>query len=153
MRSILATTLALSLTLVTIGCLAPKDRCPGFRLPGDVVAYPTDWAATVAPHPLIAVEVRTPYLLPHSVTITRGIFEGGLVIGAREPDSKNWPGWVDADPNVRLGVGDAVYEAKLVPIEDAETSRRVLASMRAGTTSAGPPPEMKIRFWHVRPRD
>ena len=144
--------LALAFAFFAVGCLAPEDRRPGFRLPGEVAAYPSDWAATVAAHPLIAIEVRTPYLLPHSVTITRGLYEGGLVIGAREPETKNWPGWVDDDPNVRLGVGDSVYEAKLVPIADPETEARVLESMMAGRSS-GPPPPMSIRFWHVEPRD
>ena len=143
---------ALMAALIATACMAPEDRRPGFRLPGEVAAYPADWAATVEAHPLIAVEVSTPYLIPHSVTITRGIFEGDLVIGAREPETKNWPGWVDRDENVRLGVGDSVYEAKLVPISDPATAQRVLASMAAGRGAAGPPPDVPIRFWWVRPQ-
>lgn len=144
--------LAISLTALSVGCLAPKDRRPGLRLPGEVAAYPSDWSI-VDDHPLISVEVRTPYLLRHSVTITRGVYDGELVIGARDPETKSWPGWVDDDPRVRLGVGESVYEAKLVPITDPAEKARVLGQAAA---QAGAPPDLKripIRFWRVRPRD
>jgi len=145
-------TLALSVALIAVGCIAPEDRRPGFRLPGEVVGYPADWSVVEA-HPLIAVEVRTPYLLPHSVTITRGVQNGDLIIGARDPETKNWPGWVDDDPNVRLGIGDLVYEAKLVAISDPDEA--ALARSRA-TAQSGNPAALKdvpIRFWRVEPRD
>ena len=145
--------LALMVALLAIGCIAPKDRRPGLRLPGEVAAYPTEWSTTVDAHPLIAIEVRTPYFLPHSVTVSRGIYEDDLIIGALDPESKNWPSWVDQDANVRLGVGEFVYEAKMNPISDPATVERVLASMRNRPGASGPPADVAIRFWRVQPRD
>ncbi len=145
-------TIALVVALFAVGCIAPEDRRPGFRLPGEVTAYPDDWSVVDA-HPLIAVEVRTPYFLPHSVTITRGVQDGHLIIGARDPETKNWPGWVDDDPNVRLGIGDLVYEAKLVAISDPAEAARVRAQSLAQSGNAAALQDVPIRFWKVAPRD
>ena len=48
------------------GCFSPEDRRPGLRLRGQVMATaPSDWAFTNE-HREIAIEVRTPYLLPRT---------------------------------------------------------------------------------------
>ena len=60
--------LVISLAFLAMGCIGPNERRPGFRLPGEVAAYPADWGAVVAAHPLIAVEVRTPYWIPNSIS-------------------------------------------------------------------------------------
>ena len=148
----------LARTLVTIaivisltGCFGPQDRRPGMRLPGEVVATPSDWSFT-NDYPEIAIEVRTPYFLPHSITIVCGSFDGNLYLGARDPETKNWPGWVDDDPNVRLGIGEQVYEVMLVPITDSA----LIARIRAGGSYKSSPSlvsdDLVIRFWQVQPR-
>ena len=133
------------------GCFGPKDRRPGMRLPGEVAATPSDWSFT-KDYAEIAIEVRTPYLLPHSVTIVCGMLDEMLFVGARDPETKRWPGWVDDDPEVRLGIGDRVYEVKLVPITDPALITRIRqgASNRSGR--APPPEAVAIRFWQVQPR-
>ena len=65
--------------------------------------------------------------LPHSVTIWCGALDGALYLGARDPESKRWPSWVDRDPNVRLRVADNLYEVRLTPFEDAATLERLRA--------------------------
>ena len=104
-------------------------------------------------HPQIAIEVSTPYFLPHSVTIACGTFDGNLYVGARDPETKRWPGWVDDDSEVRLGIGDRVYEVKLDPITDAA----LIARIRQGTSTKYPdlplPPDgVPVRYWQVDPR-
>jgi len=87
-RICMAITIAVSLA----GCFGPQDRRPGMRLPGEVTPTPSDWSFT-DDHPEIAIEVRTPYFLPHSVTIACGSLDGNLFIGASDPETKHWPGW------------------------------------------------------------
>ena len=137
-------------------CLAaacnPSDRQPGLWLSGSSAAYPDDWAFTDA-HPEIAVEVATPYFVAHSVTVWCAQVDGTLYLGARSPEEKNWPGWVDDDPNVRLLVSDGVYEATLVDVaaadeiatlEQAYATKYDIESMQQ--------PGATIRYWRVAPR-
>ena len=136
------------------GCFAPDDRRPGFHLGGEVVATPpSNWAFT-NDHREIAIEVRTPYLLPHSVTIWCAEVEGELYVGARDPETKRWPGWADRDPNVRLGIGPRTFEVQLAPLEDATRIARVREAYAAKydlpRTPAGEGPP--IRYWLVGPR-
>jgi hypothetical protein len=138
-------------TLLT-ACIPPKDRRPGLWLSGEVAPFPSDWSFAEE-HPLIAIEVRTPYWLPHSVTIARGVFEGALIVGARDPETKRWPGWVDGDPEVRLGIGEHIYEAKLVPATEPSVIAQLRSRAAENSGSASSPPEFEIRFWHVEPRD
>lgn len=144
--------LTVLIALLVAGCIAPEDRRPGLRLPGQVAPIPSDWSVAKA-HPLIALEVRTPYWLPHSITIARGLHDGELTVGSRDPETKRWPAWVDADPEVRLGIGDLVYEAKLVPITDPARIARIRAGAAANAGSADALQDFEIRFWRVQPRD
>jgi len=123
-----ATALLVALTLVA--CLDPSDRRPGTWLSGEVAAeLPTDWSFTDA-NKEIAIEVATPYLLPHSVTIWCAALDGALYVGARDPETKRWPAWVDADPQVRLGIGGKVYEVALAPLDESADAAE-LARLRA----------------------
>lgn len=149
------TLVRISLTIVIAislaGCFGPKDRRPGMRLPGELTPTPSDWSFTTD-YPEIAIEVRTPYLLPHSVTIVCGTLDGDLFVGSRDPETKNWPGWVDDDPEVRLGIGDRVYEVRLVPIVDPSVIARIRQGSSARSDRPPPPSDVVIRFWRVQPR-
>ncbi len=144
--------IAIAIAIGLAGCFGPQDRRPGMRLPGELTPTPSDWSFT-NDHPLIAIEVRTPYLLPHSVTIVCTELDGKLYVGARDPESKRWPGWADDDPEVRLGIADRVYEVELAPIGDAALIERV---RQAGAAKYGAPPRSEagppIRYWRVQPR-
>ena len=145
--SLLASMLALA------ACFGPSDRRPGFRLEGEVAeTLPDDWRFSDQ-HQEIAVEVRTPYLLPHSVTIWCAALGGQLYVGARDPETKSWPGWVDRDPDVRLGIGETVYEVTLVPVEDEDRLARVRQAYAAKYKLPSPGPNAPpIRYWVVEPR-
>ena len=136
-----------------VGC-GPSDRRPGLWLPGDVAAVvPADWSFSDQ-HREIALEVRSPYLLPHSVTIWCASLDGRLYVAARDPDAKRWPGWVERDPDVRLGLGGRIYEASLVRIDDAEQIARARRAYAAKYELPDPPPEggPSLRYWRVEPR-
>ena len=144
----------LALLIAVSGCFGPEDQRPGLHIRGEVVAVPpSDWSFTNE-HREIAVEVRTPYLLPHSVTIWCAEVEGKLYIGARDPDTKRWPGWADRYPDVRLQIGPQLFEVRLTPLDDAARIalvRRAYAAkydLPRSAAGEGPP----IRYWRVESR-
>ena len=146
--------LVFAIGIPLIGCFAPDESRPGLRLRGEVVATPpSDWAFTDE-HREIAVEVQTPYLLSHSITIWCAQLDGELYVGARDPETKRWPGWVDRDPDVRLGIGSRVYEVRLAKLEDADRIARLrqayAAKYELPRTSEGEAPP--IRYWRVGAR-
>jgi hypothetical protein len=155
-----AMTLALPLAIIlalpisSLGCFDPQDQRPGLLLRGEAVAAPpADWAFT-NDHREIAVEVRTPYLLPHSVTIWCAELDGELYVGARDPDSKRWPGWVDRNPDVRLRIGSQIFEVVLIPVDDAERIASVRVAYAAKYDLSGAPSRSgpAIRYWRAESR-
>ena len=148
-----AALLAAALAVAT-GCVEPSDRRPGLALSGESVdSLPADWAFTDEFRE-IALEVRTPYWLPHSVTIWCAALDGTLYVGAREPDTKRWPGWVDRDPDVRMKIGSRVYEARLTAVDQpdriAAIQRAYAAKYQLPVPSGDSPP---FRYWVVAPRE
>jgi hypothetical protein len=135
-----------------VGVLAacePRDDQPGLWLSGEeAAALPTDWTFT-DDHREIAVEVATPYLIRHSVTIWCAQVGGTLYIAAAAPDTKNWPGWVEDDPNVRLKIGDAVYAVALdrLSAEDeiASVTQAYLQKYELDSIGGGG----AVRYWRV----
>ena len=141
------------IAIAAFSCFSPEAQRPGLHLQGEVATTQPDWAFT-NDHKEIAVEVATPYLLPHSVTIWCAEVDGELYIGARDPDTKRWPGWVDRDPDVRLRIGSQVFEVRLAQLEDTSRIVRVQGAyaakydLPAAAAGEGPP----IRYWRVQPR-
>jgi hypothetical protein len=115
----------LSITLSLACSVDPSDERPGFRLSGEVHQQPVqDWSFT-SDIKEVFVETSTPYVIPHSVTIWCVTLDNQLYVGAWEADSKQWVANVRRDPNVRLKVGDKIYEQRLEPIADPATIARL----------------------------
>ena len=145
--------LAACLALLLSGC-GPQETRAGFLLSGTDAPVPVDWRFT-DDNKEIAIQVHTPYLIPHAVTIWCAQVDGQLYVGASAPQTKHWPGWVDKNPDVRLRIGDNVYTVKLVPLDDPNVSAGVQAAYAAKyqlTAKAGDPPP-DVRYWHVVARD
>lgn len=161
MHSVVRAGIALIAVAVAAGCLAPRDQRPGFHLSGEAAPVPADWSFSDQ-HRQIAVEVRTPYLIRHSVTIWCASLEGRLYLAARAPETKNWPGWVDRDPRVRLGIGERVYDVRLVPLDDPDEIAKIRRAYAAKYQLPDPPaapepgsepaPEPARRYWGVSAR-
>jgi hypothetical protein len=144
--------IALVLLLGLGGC-EPQDRRPGLWLAGETRAeWPGDWSFTAA-HPEIFIEVATPYRLPHSVTIWCATVEGGLYVAAGRPETKRWPRWADANPAVRLKIGDALYRARLEPIAEAADIAPVAEAFAAKYARSGGSGPGEARYWRVLPPD
>ena len=134
-----------------LGC-EPEGQTPGLWLSGTYVeTFPDDWSFS-NDFSEIAIEVATPYFLPHSVTIWCVEVEGDLFLAAAAADSKNWPGWVDDDPDVVLKIGEEVYEATLVPMENSPELDRVRAAYVAKyNLGEGSPFQPSSKYWSVTP--
>lgn len=143
---------ALLLVAVLLAGCEPQDRRPGLWLRGEPEPLPSDVAFTDA-HMEIAIQVGTPYGLPHSVTIWSARVEDRLYVGAANPEQKRWPDWADARPDVRLKIGDRLFEARLQRLEDAD---ELAAVQQAYTRKYDLDPERGgptlSRYWRVLPR-
>jgi len=154
MKPVLAIISTALISGFAFGCFSPSDSRPGMHLSGNLVReFPTDWSFSDE-HREIGIEIHTPYLLPHSVTIWCATLDGSMIVGARDPETKNWPGWVDRDPRVRLRIGSDIYEARLSPVDDQRSLSRILDAYSEKydlpARSDGDPPN--IRYWTVTPR-
>jgi hypothetical protein len=143
--------LVLPLLLLAVGCLDPKDRRPGLRLSGEVVTGSIDDWSFTRRYPEIFIETRTPYLIPHSVTIVCASLDGRLYVGARHPAQKRWVAYVARDPNVRLKIGHRVYERRLEPVEDPAEQEAVYRAYAAKYDWEIQPPAERpeMRYFHV----
>ena len=107
---------------LSLACsIDPSDERPGFGLSGEVNQQPVqDWSFT-SDTKEVFIETATPYVIPHSVTIWCVTLDNQLYVGAWEADTKHWVANVRRDPNVRLKIGDKIYEQSLEPIADTAT--------------------------------
>jgi len=146
--------IVLPLLLLAVGCLDPKDRRPGLRLSGEVVTTPVDDWSFTQDHAEIYIETRTPYLIPHSVTIVCASLDGRLYVGARNPTQKRWVAYVARDPNVRLKIGDHVYERRLEQVGDPAEQEAVYRTYVAkyGWEVQPPAARPEMRYFRVLDR-
>ena len=145
---------ALVLTVFMLFGCEPENRTPGLWLSGEhVETFPDDWSFS-NDFREIAIEVGTPYFVPHSVTIWCVEVNGDLFLAAAAADTKNWPGWVDDDPEVVLKIGEKVYQTNLVPMENsAEIDRVRVAYVAKYNLEEGSPFQPGTKYWRVMPPD
>jgi hypothetical protein len=121
MRRILALACS-ALALQSIACsIEPSDERPGFGLSGEVVTEAVESWSFSDEFEDVFIETRTRYFLPHSVTIWCTAIGTQLYIAALDPEEKHWVANVRRDPNVRLKIGDKIYEQRLEPTTEAGT--------------------------------
>lgn len=145
---------AIALLFCLAGCIDPADRRPGLWLSGETAAEDNpDWSFT-ADSPEIFLEVHTPYLLRHSVTIVCAADDAGLYVGARNPGEKRWVGYVARDPDVRLEISGQIYERRLERIDDPATQQAVYRAYAAkyGWPEIRPADSPEMAYFRVVPR-
>lgn len=118
--------IAIALVLLTLGACEPEDRRPGLWLSGEVAPAPEDWAF-VNDAQEVLLETRTWYGIPHSVTVVIAEADGEVFVPSIYdedvpfPGTKRWNANIARDPNVRLKVGETIYEMTARPAgNDAE---------------------------------
>ena len=139
--------------IIFVACIDPADQRPGLWLSGEVAPPVDDWSF-VNDHREIFVEVSTPFGPRYSITVACASLDGVLYMGARNPSTKRWVGYVARNPDVRLEIGDRLYRARMTPLEDAEDvalARRAYARKygRPETPPADAPP---IQYFRVAAR-
>lgn len=119
------------LVLAVLGLTAcePADRRPGLWLSGEVAVNESgDWSFTNA-HMEIFVETHPWYGIPFSVTTVLGTRDGKLYVPSIYetelpfPGSKYWNKVIADNPNVRLKIGDAIYEMRATLVQDPQEFR------------------------------
>ena len=138
---------ALVFTCLFICACQPEDRSPGLWLSGETKPFPADWSFTNE-HREVALEV-TP---PHSITIWCAELDGDLYVAASRPDEKNWPGWVEKKPDVRIRVGNDIYDARLVQLSDQALISRIQTVQAAKYDLDPPSGPTTSRYWSVTPQ-
>ena len=107
----------------------PEERRPGTRLSGSLAEnQDTDWSFLTG-RSKIYVETRTPWLIPHSITVNCWVEESVLYVGCRACDTKRWPKNVARDNRVRLQVEGKLYERTAIRLDD--TQRRNILQIPA----------------------
>jgi hypothetical protein len=111
--------LALALTLG--GCQSPFLVFAGGEL--GAVESSADSFAFADDYTLLKLEVRPEQ--PYSVILRVTVIDGALYIDAAE--RRRWHTYLQANPKVRVQLGDAVYPAQAVPVSDPAITGRFLS--------------------------
>ena len=126
--------LVAALVVLRVVGLEPHDRWPGLWLTGELVTAPvSDWSFTDR-YQNIAVQTRSWYGLPHSVTVTCTALDGQLYLtsvyrpGLVFPRDRLWNKNVLRDPQVRLKIGKQVYDRTLTLVPEGPEKDTVLAA-------------------------
>jgi hypothetical protein len=111
---------------MNVSCsIDPSDERPGLGLSGEVIQQAIDDWSFTSDAKEIFIETTTSYGIPHSVTAWCVTVGDDLYVAADDADKKSWVTNVARDPNVRLKIGDKVYEQKLEPITDVAMQARI----------------------------
>ena len=147
----------LLLTLRVVG-FDPGVTRPGLWLTGEVNTEPaTDWSFLNEGIGMTAVQTRQWFLpsLAHSVTIARFVHEGRLYVasgypaGIVLPEGRHWNRNVMADPDVRIRIGDKLYDRTLVYLTDPVEREEVLRGWGQMMYAPG----FYLHLWRVESRD
>jgi hypothetical protein len=102
------------LAAAIVGCGRPLVLLPGGALRGTITAAPASWDFTDAVR-MVQLETRPPD--PYSVNIWVIALGDHLYVHAGANRSR-WVENIEGDPNVRLRVGDAIYELAASRVEE-----------------------------------
>jgi hypothetical protein len=125
--------LLVALVILRITGLNPVDKQPGrpgLWLSGHLVTTPVaDWSFTDKDF-TVHIQTHTAYLLPHSIPAYCSTLNGHLYVGSSQPPVRRWDTEVAADPRVRLGIEDQLYDVTLVPVTGAEYDAALAARLK-----------------------
>lgn len=113
-KTCVALGLALLLAAPLAGCERPFVLLPGGALTGRTAPAPDDWSFTDA---VKTVQLETQPADPYSVNIWVIALDGNLYVHAGANKSA-WVEHMEADPQVRVRVDEAIYELAAARVED-----------------------------------
>jgi hypothetical protein len=124
-----------TLLLLLVAC-EPQDRRPGLWLSGETAVTPADWSF-VNDTQEVFLETHPWYGIAHSITVVVAEADGKVFVPSIYeedlpfPGTKRWNTIIAADPNVRLKVGDAIYEMTARLAADDEEHQQGFAALAA----------------------
>jgi hypothetical protein len=118
----------LIVALAVLGC-EPWGPMPGGQLSGEVApAAPSDWSFA---DEYETVQIETRPSDPYSVNLWGAGIGKSFFVAAGDGETADWAQHLLDDPNVRLRVGDTIYELRAMRIQDeAEVARFMTALLR-----------------------
>ncbi len=114
------------IAILAVGGCGPLVMIPGGALSGTVEPVPDDWSFT---DEVDTVQLETRPDDPYSVNIW-GVGIGERFYVAAGDAGSAWAGHLQADPRVRLRVGESIYELTAVPVRDEPEREAFLAGVK-----------------------
>ncbi len=137
----------LALTVLA-GCSGPLGPIPGGRLGGVVATAPVrDWSF-VREQPLIQLETRP--RKPYSVTTEYLLLDGRLYVSALDPEGRRWPQYVSFESEVRVRVGEVIYEASARRVTDRRERENLLQQIAYERGPHDPALDLDRTIWFFR---
>jgi hypothetical protein len=99
----------------------PIGPIPGGALAAEPAAAPADWTDVAREE---TVQVQTRPADPYSINIW-GVAVGSDFYIAAARETNAWVTYIEADPDVRLRIGTALYDLRAVRVTDAAELARV----------------------------
>jgi hypothetical protein len=151
--------LVVALVILSFTGFEPKDcppsdrswscRVPGLWLKGERITNPvTDWSFTDKIKQ-IKIQTKTPFLLPHSVTIWCAVYNGNLYVTSYR--GRLWVEDIIRDPHVRLKIADQVFDRTLSVISDPVEKAAVLQAKGKKYPEWKVPPVSTATVFRVNP--
>ncbi len=120
-------TVLLAISALVLAC-GPMGPFPGGPLSGNLAAdLPDDWSFADARD---TVQLETRPSDPYSVNLW-GTGIGDRFYLASGGGDARWVGYIAEDPNVRLRVGDTIYELLAVRVEDDAEKESFIAALKS----------------------
>jgi hypothetical protein len=132
------------------GCGGPLGPLPGGKLSGQEVPVLDGWAGVTTADG-IALETVDGQGKPHSVNTWATIIDGAfyvptsLILGAEDPNEREWVRNVLANPMVRVRSGERVYPGAMRRVTDAALAAAAKAQLLAAYEEA--PTEHSEAAW------
>ena len=136
----------LSLVLLALAC-GPLGPLPGGQLSGEVAnGAPRDWSFSEA-YEVVQLETRPQD--PYSVNLWGTAVGDRFYLGSGRGGDSAWVEHIAADAQVRLRVGDKIYELRAVRVEDPEERQRFVDAMKR-KYEWEPTPDQRAEAWLYR---
>ena len=117
---------AFALALLALGC-GPLGPLPGGRLSGQVASPPGDWSDADR-HENVQLETRPSD--PYSVNVWGAGIGDRFYLASGQGGEATWVEYIAEDPNVRLRVGDTLYELRAVHVTSEAERERFLEAVK-----------------------
>jgi hypothetical protein len=114
------------LVISSLFACGPLVMIPGGELSGETRSVPSDWSFSDT---VKTVQLETRPANPYSVNIWGVGVDSDFYVAAGDGESA-WARHITDDDNVRLRIGDAIYEMRAVRDKSPESRDRFLAAVK-----------------------